>query len=132
MEDDADLLNADQNNLAGIDQEQLTAEERDATIIKTLTSNNPQAAHNTTKFSYKDRNFKTDDIVEHMVFHFMFDGHVVAKDSDEARDIEEYWDNKKRNNQGLLDKINVAVKEEFGKDPCKLYLFLIKIYSGWQ
>ena len=59
-----------------------------------------------------------------MVFHYMFDGHVVAKDSDEARDIEEYWDNKKRNNQGLLDKINVAVKEEFGKDPCKL-IYLI-------
>ena len=41
MEDDADLLNADQNNMAGIDQEQLTAEEKDASIIKTLTANNP-------------------------------------------------------------------------------------------
>ena len=70
MEDDADLLNADQNNMAGIDQEQLTAEEREANIIKTLCANNPQSAHNTTKFSYKDRNFKTDDIVEHMIFHF--------------------------------------------------------------
>lgn len=41
MDDDADLLNMDQNNQAGIDQEQLTAEERDATIIKTLNANNP-------------------------------------------------------------------------------------------
>jgi len=98
MEDDADLLNADQNNMGGIDQEQLTAEEKEANIIKTLCANNPQAAHNTTKFSYKDRNFKTDDLVEHMVFHFCFDGHVVAKDSDEARDQEEFWDNKKRTN----------------------------------
>lgn len=68
-----------------------------------------------------------------MVFHFQFDGHVIAKDSDEARDQEEVWDNKKRTNQSLLDKINVAVKEEFGKDPRK-YLFSYKryiIYSGW-
>jgi hypothetical protein len=60
------------------------------------------------------------------VFHFQFDGHVVAKDSDEARDQEEFWDNKKRTNQSLLDKINVAVKEEFGKDPCKYILLLMK------
>jgi dynein intermediate chain 1, axonemal len=133
MEDDADLLNADQNNMA-IDQEALTAEEKAVNIIRTLNANNPQSAHNTTKFSYKDRNFKTDDIVEHMVFHFQFDGHVIAKDSDEARDQEEVWDNKKRTNQSLLDKINVAVKEEFGKDPRK-YLFSHKrymVYSGWQ
>lgn len=52
-----------------------------------------------------------------MVFHFQFDGDILLKDSDEARDQEEFWDNKKRTNQGLLDKINVAIKEEFGKDP---------------
>ena len=46
---------------------------------------------------------------------------MIAKDSDEARDQEELWDNKKRTNQSLLDKINVAVKEEFGKDPRKLF-----------
>jgi hypothetical protein len=40
MEDDADLLNADQNNMA-IDQEQLTAEEKAVNIIRTLTANNP-------------------------------------------------------------------------------------------
>jgi len=64
-----------------------------------------------------------------MVFHFSFDGDVVLKDSDEARDQEEFWDNKKRTNQGLLDKINVAIKEEFGKDPCKLYFFLLSIFK---
>lgn len=113
----------DQNNqLGGIDQEQLTAEEKDETIIKTLNSNNPQAPHNLTKFSYKDRMFKTDDMVEQMVFHFQFDGDIILKDSDEAHDQEEFWDNKKRTNQGLLDKINVAIKEEFGKDPCKLVI----------
>ena len=54
-----------------------------------------------------------------MVIHFSFDGDIILKDSDEAHDQEEYLDNKKRNNQALLDKINVAIKEEFGKDPCK-------------
>ena len=54
-----------------------------------------------------------------MVFHFSFDGDILLKDSDEARDQEEHWDNKKRKNQGLLDSINTAIKEEFGKDPCK-------------
>jgi hypothetical protein len=130
MDQDDDLLNLDQNANQGFDQEQLTAEERDATIIKTLTSNNPQSAHITTKFSFKDLNFKTDDIVEHLVFHFLFDGHVVAKDSDEARDQEEFWDNKKRTNQSLLDKINVSVKEEFGKDPCNRKTFLTPLFSG--
>jgi hypothetical protein len=41
MDQDDDLMNLDQNANQGFDQEQLTAEERDATIIKTLTANNP-------------------------------------------------------------------------------------------
>jgi dynein intermediate chain 1 len=99
MEDDADLLNMDQNNqLGGMDQEQLTAEEKEEAMFKTLTTNNPQAPHNLTKFSYKDRHFRTDDLVEQMVIHFSFDGDILIKDSDEARDQEEFWDNKKRTN----------------------------------
>lgn len=99
LEDDADLLNMDQHNqLGGLDQEQLTAEEKEEQIFKTLTTNNPQAPHNLTKFSYKDRHFRTDDLVEQMVIHFSFDGDVLLKDSDEARDQEEFWDNKKRTN----------------------------------
>ena len=42
---------------------------------------------------------------------------MVLKDSDECRDQEEYWENKKKGNKSLLDKMNVAIKEEFGKDP---------------
>ena len=56
-------------------------------------------------------------MVEHMVFHFQFDGDIVQKDSDEHRDQDEFWDTKRRNDSGLLDKINAAIKEEFGKDP---------------
>ena len=43
----------------------------------------------------------------------------ILKDSDEAHDQEEYWENKKKGNKSLLDKMNIAIKEEFGKDPRK-------------
>ncbi len=55
------------------------------------------------------------------MFHFQFDGDNILRDSDEARDQEEYWELKKKGNKGLLDKMNIAVKEEFGKDPCKYF-----------
>ena len=40
MENDEDLNLMDQANM-GFEQEQLTAEEKDKQVIKTLTSNNP-------------------------------------------------------------------------------------------
>lgn len=64
-----------------------------------------------------------------MVFHYQFDGDIILKESDEAHDQEEFWDNKKRTNQGLLDKINVAIKEEFGKDPRKYHPKHFTLYS---
>lgn len=51
--------------------------------------------------------------------HYEFDGDLLLKDSDEARDQEEFWDNKQKVNKGLLDKINAAIIEEFGEDPLK-------------
>ena len=52
------------------------------------------------------------------MFHFQFDGDIILKDSDEARDQEEFWENKQKYNQVLLDRINAAIKQEFeNKDP---------------
>jgi hypothetical protein len=117
LEGDEDLLMNEQNNqLGGIDQEQLTAEEKEENVFKTLTSENPQAPHNLTKFSYKDHQYKTEDIVEQMVFHFQFDGDILIKDSDEATDQDEFWENKKRTETGLLDNINREIKDAFGKE----------------
>jgi hypothetical protein len=116
MNDD-DLLNMENANNNGLDQEQLTAEEKEENIIKSLNANNPNAPHNSTFFSYKERCFKRDDIVEHVVTHFCFEGDLLTKDSDEARDMEDYWDNKQRNNQIKMDIINKAIIQEFGKDP---------------
>ena len=84
LENDEDLGLMDQNNMNGIDQEQLTAEEKDEVIVKTLTSFNPQAAHNLCYFSFKDRVFKVDEQVEHLVFHIQIDGNILLKDSEEA------------------------------------------------
>ena len=119
LQDDEDLLGQDNNNMPGNDQEDLTAEERDKMFFKVLTSNNPQAPHNLTKFWWKERCFKTEDVVDQLVFHYSVEGSILLKDSDEARYQEEYWDEKKNHDQQLLNKINKAIKESSGKVPRK-------------
>ena len=74
LDQDEDLGLMDQNNMGGIDQEQLTQEEKDEQMIKSLNSMNPQAAHNICQFSFKERAFKIDDHVDHLVFHIHIDG----------------------------------------------------------
>jgi len=103
--------------MGGIDQEQLTAEEKDEQIIKTLNSNNPQAPHNLCQFSFNDRKFVVNDQVEHLTFHINIDGSILLKDSDDARDQEDEQDNKNRMNTLLLEKMNQSIKDEFGADP---------------
>jgi dynein intermediate chain 1 len=84
LENDEDLGMMDQNNMGGIDQEQLTAEEKEEQIIKSLTSHNPQAPHNLCYFSFKDRAFKVEEQVDNLVFHFQIDGRILLKESEEA------------------------------------------------
>lgn len=62
LQDDDELLNMEANKQT--DQEDLTQEQKDEVIYKKLTSNNPQAPNNITKFSYKERIFKNDDVVD--------------------------------------------------------------------
>lgn len=65
LQDDDELLNMENGNMPGMDQEELTQEEKDETIYKKLVSLNPQAPPNLTKFSFcKDRGFKTEDVVD--------------------------------------------------------------------
>jgi hypothetical protein len=45
------------------------------------------------------------------------DGCILLKDSDDARDQEDEWDNKNKMNAALLDKMDAATKAEFGDDP---------------
>jgi dynein intermediate chain 1 len=77
IQDDDELLNMEANQL-GNDQEDLTQEQKDAVHYKKLTSNNPQAPLNITKYSYKERIFKTDDTVDQLVFHYKTDGDLLV------------------------------------------------------
>jgi len=70
---------------------------------------NPQAAHNICQFSFKERAFKIDDHVDHLVFHIHIDGRQLMKDSDAANDQEDYWDNVKKRNKYLLEQMNKAM-----------------------
>ena len=56
------------------DQEQLSEEQKEELITKTLYTTNPQAAHNITEYSYKDRQYRKDELVDQLVVHFSFDG----------------------------------------------------------
>jgi hypothetical protein len=68
----------------GIDQVQLTQEEKDESVIKTLCANNPQAPHNICTYSFKDRVYKVDDNVDMLTFHHSFDGNLMKKETEEA------------------------------------------------
>jgi len=81
-----------------------------------LTSNNPQAPSNITKFSYKDRFFKVEDSVDQIVWHYQCDGDILVAESEEARDQDDYLENKKQRDKQLLDQMNASIVKEFGQD----------------
>ena len=57
--------------------------------------------------------------MEHLTFHINLDGSILLKDSDDARDQEDEWDNKNRRNAALLDKMNQAIKDDMGGESSK-------------
>jgi hypothetical protein len=117
LADDDELLNMEANQQT--DQEDLTQEQRDETIYKKLSSNNPQAPSNITKFSYKDRFFKIEDSVDQIVWHYQCDGDILVAESEEARDQDDYLENKKQRDKQLLDQMNASIVKEFGQDERK-------------
>ena len=104
-------------NAPGLDIEDLTPEQLDERIYCQLNTQNPQAPHNLTKYSYKDRIFSKEDAVDQMVVLYSVDGDILLTDSDEYRDQEEYIDTKRRKDKQMLDKMNAAIKEENIKLP---------------
>ena len=128
LQDDDELLGDNNNLMPGNDQEELTEEEREKIIFKKLTSTNPQAPHNLTKFSWKDRQFKTEDFVDQLVFHYSVEGSILLKESEEARLQEEYLEEKENHDMKMLNKINQAIKESGQKVPRKC---LIRDYESF-
>ena len=85
-------------------------------MIKTLTSDNPQAPHNICQFSFKDRNYKVEDQVDMLHFHYHVEGNIMLKESEDAMDQESFWDDKKRMNQKLLENVNSVIRDELGTE----------------
>jgi len=102
--------------MGGIDQVQLTQEEKEETIIRTLLSKNPQAPQNISTFSFRDRQFKIEENTDHMTFHFSEETNIMLRDSDDAMDQGFYHDNKKRTEQLLLEKMNKVINAELSGD----------------
>jgi hypothetical protein len=103
--------------MGGLDQLQLTAEEKDETIFKSLGSSNPQAPQNLTQFSFKKRQWDVVDAIDHMVIHHSMDGAIVMKESEEHVDQEDYWDSKVQTEKRMLQEMNKAILEEYGNEP---------------
>ena len=114
--EDDELNIMDQANMGGIDQVQLTQEEKEETIIRTLLSKNPQAPQNISTFSFRDRQFKIEQNTDHMTFHFSEETNIMLRDSDDAMDQGFYHDNKKRTEQLLLEKMNKVINAELSGD----------------
>jgi hypothetical protein len=55
-------------------QLQLNEKELDEELTRILNANNPHAAQNFSRYSHKEKTFKTVANMEHHTFHFEFDG----------------------------------------------------------
>ena len=51
--------------------------------------------------------------MDQLVFHYQCDGDILVAESEEARDQDDYLENKKQRDKQLLDKMNSAIKAEF-------------------
>jgi dynein intermediate chain 1 len=109
---EGDLMNPDLQTQKDNDHISLNTEERAEVVTKALNSDNPTAPHNETKYSYKDKAFKKDELVDQMVVHFAMENDIIQLDSDEHRDQEDFWENKMRRNRQLLDFVNEGIKDE--------------------
>ncbi|XP_066566792.1 dynein axonemal intermediate chain 1 [Amia ocellicauda] len=67
------------------DQLDLTEAELKEEFTRILTANNPHAPQNIVRYSFKERAYKPISSVDQLAVHFSLNGHMLHKDSDEAR-----------------------------------------------
>ncbi|KAF5893989.1 dynein intermediate chain 1, axonemal, partial [Clarias magur] len=67
------------------DQLDLTETELKEEFTRILTANNPHAPQNIVRYSFKERSYKPISSVDQLAVHFVLEGNLVHKDSDEAR-----------------------------------------------
>ena len=115
QDNDEDLIVNDPANM-NEEQLKLTPEEKEEMQYKSLSSNNPRAPHNIVEFSFKDKKFKSDQAVDHMVYHVQVDGYILMEDSLEYEDQKQYIDNKKKMEKRLLEQMNKEIGEQNLKD----------------
>ncbi|KAG7320811.1 hypothetical protein KOW79_015226 [Hemibagrus wyckioides] len=67
------------------DQLDLTEAELKEEFTRILTANNPHAPQNIVRYSFKERSYKPISSVDQLEVHFVLEGNLLHKDSDEAR-----------------------------------------------
>ncbi|XP_060746289.1 dynein, axonemal, intermediate chain 1, paralog 2 [Tachysurus vachellii] len=67
------------------DQLDLNEAELKEEFTRILTANNPHAPQNIVRYSFKDRSYKPVSSVDQLAVHFVLEGNLLHKDSDEAR-----------------------------------------------
>uniref|UniRef100_A0A8B9RMQ8 Dynein, axonemal, intermediate chain 1, paralog 2 n=1 Tax=Astyanax mexicanus TaxID=7994 RepID=A0A8B9RMQ8_ASTMX len=67
------------------DQLDLSEAELKEEFTRVLTANNPHAPQNIVRYSFKERSYKPISSVDQLAIHFVLEGNLLHKDSDEAR-----------------------------------------------
>uniref|UniRef100_A0AAR2K4V5 Dynein axonemal intermediate chain 1 n=1 Tax=Pygocentrus nattereri TaxID=42514 RepID=A0AAR2K4V5_PYGNA len=67
------------------DQLDLSEAELKEEFTRILTANNPHAPQNIVRYSFKERSYKPISSVDQLAVHFVLEGNLLHKDSDEAR-----------------------------------------------
>ncbi|KAM9451343.1 dynein, axonemal, intermediate chain 1, paralog 2 [Clarias gariepinus] len=67
------------------DQLNLTEAELKEEFTRILTANNPHAPQNIVRYSFKERSYKPISSVDQLAVHFVLEGNLLHKDSDDAR-----------------------------------------------